>query len=343
MVSILNAGCILIRHRPTAGKVLDPCAEIGTLTITTLDKLDHISSLKDILDLYPFLDLAKDTSTPLFPSKVDAIGELAKMAADESITTQFDLFSKITLLVNSLYDGHFAYSASCISAYTFEQPWSFHTTYTPQGVPTIKILSAVYASGLANSFWLAEGLNVQAYKDYTVASINGVEAVTATEEVAPLRLQFHCKGMPLRDRANIKTMVFGGASGQPFTPNAFDGGTVSSFESMTARGQNLSESQFYDLPKPFKLPTSGQIPVSKAYSTLGKLVLEYPFEWVPAPADFWIPVSLSASFENLWTTAAAKFAEARGETGAPGTKHPRPSVTKRPVDVTATPTSGSTK
>ncbi|KAJ3104253.1 hypothetical protein HDU97_009421 [Phlyctochytrium planicorne] len=673
---------ILAQSNIIHAQASDPCAEIGGLEYTTIDKVhacynsipltaeqkaDHIASMKDIVDMYPFTDLAKDTSAPLFASKVDLVGELDKLAADNTIKTQFDLFTRITLLVASLNDGHFSYYPKCVNTFLFMQPWSFHATYT-DGLPTIKILNI---NPMAKTYKIPEWQDVAKYVNYTVISIDNVEAVKYVQDYAdqysgvsrspdtrfnyvlgirgldstvdkityipgsmtnsgflgfgansnrtytltapgsaekvivsipwfaappntkftssadyarkfcvpeasssqpltaskfqtssrtrkigliekplpswdlilsyvgsntpdPIVLanikiaqelrkfggapsttaaldlsqplvgdQFNkfymlsdgvtgvfffstfapteangddlseseeakwvatmidglralddagyvcvskfltkylvsdipysynnlrltkstralltaeyygeknsqlipinttdilkptykktrggveseftgffaskCKNSDLipnglkplsigwnpeqilimsdgfcgsacaimtrslRDGANVKTMVMGGASGKPFTPTSFEGGVIAKFAALTAAGQSLVETQYPDLPKPFKLPTDGQIPVTEGYSPLGKFGLEYPAEWVPAPAELWIPAAHGEKLETIWNMAAAKFAEASGvTTTVTGTaKPPRPTVTRKPVDVTPTTT-----
>ncbi|KAJ3096987.1 hypothetical protein HDU97_005348 [Phlyctochytrium planicorne] len=405
--------------------------------------------------------------------KVDLVGELEKMKSDDTIKTQFNLFSKITLLTKSVYDGHFSYSPKCISTFIFDQPWSLAST----GDGFIKILNVTYPNDIDhNILWEIPSK----YIGYHVVSINDMDPIDYIQQYADkysgasrsadtrfnfvlgatvlnsdgdfeyspglltrtnflglgaspnityelsnpstgkkylvgnvpivfdnfrltkglralLKAKFFGEGndqlglinstdstdilentykktrggiqsefsgffdvlcspmgvtntevpalnvgwspenilllgdgycgsscavmvRALRDGAKVKSMVFGGSSKKPFTPSSFEGGIVSAFTKFTARSLQVDPLDNINLPRPFKLPVDGQIPVTEGFSILGKYGLDYPVEWVPQPAEYWIPFGTGDYVWDIWTAAAAKLAEGikKGSSGGKG-------------------------
>ncbi|KAI8840264.1 hypothetical protein BC829DRAFT_420829 [Chytridium lagenaria] len=178
----------------------DPCASVGTATLSTLAdvyrcfnqipasssfKTEHVDTLKSFLEIYPFTDLNIDTTEPLFPNKVDIEAELDKLAADTSITTQFEFYSRIALLVKSLKDAHFSYSPSCITTFNFVQPWHIGAVYpNGGGTPQIKIINTVFSRTVPQQWQEALGATPSTFVNYTIQSIDDVDAVQYVKDFA---------------------------------------------------------------------------------------------------------------------------------------------------------------
>ncbi|KAJ3205650.1 hypothetical protein HDU67_008721, partial [Dinochytrium kinnereticum] len=103
---------------------------LGLVRVGEEDRRGHVEELKKYFELYPFTDLAKDTSAPFFPSKIDLFTGLDTIAANTTITQSFDFHTRILLLLNSLNDAHISYKPTCFSrAFTFYQPWDIAPVY----------------------------------------------------------------------------------------------------------------------------------------------------------------------------------------------------------------------
>ncbi|KAI8840265.1 hypothetical protein BC829DRAFT_420830 [Chytridium lagenaria] len=93
-----------------------------------------------------------------------------------------------------------------------------------------------------------------------------------------------CMVRSLRDAHKIKSYVYGGSSGKPYTPTSFEGGIVLPYSSIAT------------------YPNNG-------YSRLGRLALEYPAEWIPYPADEWLGIANPSDRISVWNAVAAKMAD----------------------------------
>ncbi|KAI9341520.1 hypothetical protein DFJ73DRAFT_843484 [Zopfochytrium polystomum] len=146
-----------------------------------------------LLQLYPFVDLAKNAAAPLFPLSVDIVGKLDAIAEDASITTEFAFHSAISAAFDTLNDGHSSYSSDCFSGLVAMLPFAFgslssgsatqiyvagaftQTTAWFDGEedsPLAAALDKTWSTGLG-------GKLPSAFKGYIVETIDGVDAVTA--------------------------------------------------------------------------------------------------------------------------------------------------------------------
>ncbi|KAI8840268.1 hypothetical protein BC829DRAFT_446991 [Chytridium lagenaria] len=66
-------------------------------------KKDHVATLKQFLDIYPFTDLYINTPPSLLQlnKNVNLVAELDQLVNDPTVTTQHEFFSRITLLISS--------------------------------------------------------------------------------------------------------------------------------------------------------------------------------------------------------------------------------------------------
>ncbi|KAJ3192606.1 hypothetical protein HDU67_005411, partial [Dinochytrium kinnereticum] len=168
-------------------------------------KLMQVEALKSYFELYPYLDLAKGSAEPLYPSNVDLFVEFNKIAADPTITTEFDFQSRLSETVTSLHDAHASYQPTCFVAARFLQPWVIAARY-PEGlsVPEIYLRDTVTAGSFVFSeysrrvqpfltpfvtefegFWgRTLGRDPAGLVGYVVEEIDGVDVLTYIQNYA---------------------------------------------------------------------------------------------------------------------------------------------------------------
>ncbi|KAJ3096031.1 hypothetical protein HDU97_006306 [Phlyctochytrium planicorne] len=135
---------------------------------------------------YPFTDISRDIQEPFFPQSIDLAAQADALAMDDTIQTEFDLYSKIVMLTRSLNDGHFAYRPDCVFQYSFLQPFVFHSEFA-DGKTIIKILDSSFPSGdEKEQVWGS----VDKYRGMKVVSINGVDAVNYVQSYANIQTGF---------------------------------------------------------------------------------------------------------------------------------------------------------
>ncbi|KAJ3116054.1 hypothetical protein HDU96_010520 [Phlyctochytrium bullatum] len=123
-----------------------PCYKAFELTDEIRKKT--ATALKSYFDFYPYLDLAKNSQAPLYPSQVDLYAQIDRLSTDPSITTLFEYNSRLTDAVASLHDAHAFYQVGCFTAYRFVQPWVFAARYPEElkGSPEI-VLARAFPEG----------------------------------------------------------------------------------------------------------------------------------------------------------------------------------------------------
>ncbi|KAJ3309353.1 hypothetical protein HDU76_003649 [Blyttiomyces sp. JEL0837] len=173
----------------------DALACYNIFPVTSETRKSQIAAVKTYFNLYPYIDLAQNATSPLFVSKVDLFAGLDSIASDDSITTEYVLHSKINLLISSLYDAHSFYGSYCFTNIRFLQPFVVAAKY-PNGAPVIYVKGPVtttselfsasnlqvapYLKGIQsalNTFW-KDILGSVDYRNYTISTINGVDAVS---------------------------------------------------------------------------------------------------------------------------------------------------------------------
>ncbi|KAJ3103842.1 hypothetical protein HDU96_009133 [Phlyctochytrium bullatum] len=137
-------------------------------------KEEHVKELKPFIEAYPLTDVH------LFPAgwpfsfsgtRVDIFKELDRIAANASITTQYDFFSQIHQLITSFEDPYFSYAPMCMMAFDMRQPFRLGAVYSKADVdiwPAIKVLDVSPAS----------------------AAIDGLSAISAVEDFAAKRSNY---------------------------------------------------------------------------------------------------------------------------------------------------------
>ncbi|KAJ1559463.1 hypothetical protein HK405_010546 [Cladochytrium tenue] len=152
--------------------------------------------------------MAKNSSAPYFESKVDIFAALDAIAANASITSEFDFQSQVQAAIASLNDGGVEYESNCFRFAELYQPFVIDAKFSAGAKPTIYIRASnadrtdlLYRepgpSTLVDSSMVSRitPLMASVWKDvtnggpaqyvgYTVAKINGVDAVTYIQTVA---------------------------------------------------------------------------------------------------------------------------------------------------------------
>ncbi|KAJ3101254.1 hypothetical protein HDU97_001551 [Phlyctochytrium planicorne] len=206
MLSLLM---IILTLAPASVMAQDPCAGIGSVigTFSTLtdvyaclnsisvspaEMTDTVSTVKKLLELYPFLDLSEGATSPqTFSSKVNVLSTLDTIASTTSISTAFEFHTRVIYLLNSLNDAHMKYTPTCFaSLFRWVQPWHITATY-PAGSskPLLKIAGTHLKQTQqteAFALWSSalQGQSPLDYDGYTVVSIDGVDAVDAVQAFA---------------------------------------------------------------------------------------------------------------------------------------------------------------
>ncbi|KAJ3323528.1 hypothetical protein HDU76_013623 [Blyttiomyces sp. JEL0837] len=201
----------------TAAATVDPCAALLTNTfqkatiykadtvlacfnsfpITSASKIGHITALKSYFNFYPYLDMAKNTESPLFTSHIDILSSLDSIGKDPSITTEFGLHSAIRRLTSSLFDAHVAYHPACFAQFAFMQPWVVSVQYGESGPQVLlkdtlvhggAVFEGARSGSAADSlslYWaLSIGVDPGKYVGYKVLAINGISAMDALQTFA---------------------------------------------------------------------------------------------------------------------------------------------------------------
>ncbi|KAJ3094702.1 hypothetical protein HDU97_007699 [Phlyctochytrium planicorne] len=135
--------------------------------VSAKDRTDQIDTLLALAEIYPSTTAVKD--------KVDLIASLKSIAADTTLTSELDFQTKVTNLITSLNDGHFAYSPACFSAIQFFQPWVIAAKYDASGKPTLYLNDLITKGSSINveirSFFpnVATAFSTQALDAWTTA------------------------------------------------------------------------------------------------------------------------------------------------------------------------------
>ncbi|KAI9335359.1 hypothetical protein DFJ73DRAFT_763906 [Zopfochytrium polystomum] len=175
-----------------------------TFSITADYRQAQVNALKSYFQLYPFLDEAKDSSSPYYASKYDLFAALDAAAADTTLTSEFAFQWALIDAVNlKLNDGHATYLPYCFTLRFYAMlPFVFGAQYSGSATPQIVIRDAFtrgsgyfaqlgtagarFGAVLDNGWWAA-GLGGKLPADfagYVVQSINGVDAVTFVKSYA---------------------------------------------------------------------------------------------------------------------------------------------------------------
>ncbi|KAJ1552240.1 hypothetical protein HK405_012103, partial [Cladochytrium tenue] len=173
----------------------------NSFTIDSTTRQNQITYLKQYFNLYPYLDIAKSSSSPLFSSNVDLFATLDAIASNSSITTEYDFQTQVQAAITSLNDAHSSYYPSCFLSARLMQPFIIDAKFTTGSAPTIYIrdsfvngsnfLGGSTTSGATqfkaalNSAWsTATNGDPSTYAGYTVSKINGMDAVAYIQKVA---------------------------------------------------------------------------------------------------------------------------------------------------------------
>ncbi|KAI9335446.1 hypothetical protein DFJ73DRAFT_851762 [Zopfochytrium polystomum] len=173
----------------------------SSFSIDRATRLSHVDALKRFFGLYPYLDIAKSSATPNYPSNVDLFATLDNIANDDTITREFQFHTKIVEAVASLNDAHSYYGSYCYLSARFAQPFIIDAKHSGNGIPPVIYVRDSFASGstlfsgggsMASSlaaaykaYW-SPFLNGDAstYIGYTIKTINGLDALTYIQKFA---------------------------------------------------------------------------------------------------------------------------------------------------------------
>ncbi|KAI9345177.1 hypothetical protein DFJ73DRAFT_960849 [Zopfochytrium polystomum] len=169
---------------------------LNSFNITAETRQKQVKNLKSYYELYPFLDLAKDSKAPLFPLKVDIDALLDSIAADNTLTTEFAFQTAMYKAVNSLNDAHMSYVGTCFTKFTAMLPFVFASQHDPTpGKPPKIIVKDTFTSGSAlfktagfpaanlakalDKFWIhgLRGSSAANFTGFVVQEINGLDPV----------------------------------------------------------------------------------------------------------------------------------------------------------------------
>ncbi|KAJ3106470.1 hypothetical protein HDU97_006256 [Phlyctochytrium planicorne] len=166
--------------------------------ITPQYRKKHIAEMKSYWNLYPFLDLQKDSlqnGPNVYAAKIDFFSELDKLAADDSITLGFDFHSRLKRLIASMNDAHNSYEPQCYGSFLFIQPWNLIAKYSSgSATPSIEIHSTItqpdvtvlYENKLDIATYWSDFLNnkrMESYAGYKVTAIDGKDVLQFIQEV----------------------------------------------------------------------------------------------------------------------------------------------------------------
>ncbi|KAJ3307911.1 hypothetical protein HDU76_004273, partial [Blyttiomyces sp. JEL0837] len=180
----------------------------NSFSVSPSDKAKQVNAVKSYFQMYPYLDIAKKSEPPNFPSNIDLFAGLDALANDNTITTEYQLHSHIQRLVSLLNDNHAYYKSECFTTIRFLQPFVITAKYpTAGGAPTFNIKGSVsqaselfsainiaqspYLKGVASSFdafftQKLNGIAASNYTDYTITSINGMDTISFVQHMADL-------------------------------------------------------------------------------------------------------------------------------------------------------------
>ncbi|KAJ3308097.1 hypothetical protein HDU76_004134 [Blyttiomyces sp. JEL0837] len=217
--AILATQARLLAAHTTDGTTADPFPVVTadealacykSFSVSVADKKAQIDAVKSYFQLYPYVDIAKKSEAPNFPLNVDIFATLDAIANDNTVNTEYLLQSKIGRLVTSLNDAHAFYQSLCFTTVRFLQPFVIAAKYPTGGAggaPTLyikgpvsqvsELFSAVnlgkapYLKGVASaldSFWTPKlnGVAPTDFTDYTVSTINGMDAISFYQYIADL-------------------------------------------------------------------------------------------------------------------------------------------------------------
>ncbi|KAJ3301471.1 hypothetical protein HDU76_005742 [Blyttiomyces sp. JEL0837] len=182
----------------------------NSFAVTKPSKLTQVAQLKNYFKMYPYLDLAKNSASPNYPSQVDLFTQLDAIANDDTIQSEYVFHSKINLLVASLFDAHSFVAPSCFTTIRFLQPFVLAAKYpidtnskttTPkiyirgsvpqvsqlfstenmQQVPSLKGIRDAFQSYFVKDL---NGVDPSTFTNYTVTTINGIDAIQYIQSMA---------------------------------------------------------------------------------------------------------------------------------------------------------------
>ncbi|KAJ3211089.1 hypothetical protein HDU67_004797 [Dinochytrium kinnereticum] len=176
----------------------DPCKDLSNIKVPTLaevyscydsftdpteTQVAHVRTIKQFMEVYPYTDINMNSPEGLFPSKFDVIGELDTIEKEPS-NTRFQLYSKISRVLLALNDPGVRLVPRCTAQYKFFQPWHM-AAVSSNGSVQIKLVDTVSIKDYAVPFWGdLGGVAPASYINYTVKSIDDVDAVKSVQEFA---------------------------------------------------------------------------------------------------------------------------------------------------------------
>ncbi|KAJ3214039.1 hypothetical protein HDU67_002133 [Dinochytrium kinnereticum] len=170
----------------------------SSFPVSSASMTAQIDTLLSLAEVYPYTNIAK--------SKIDIINELKRIQSDTTITSEFDLSTRISKAIIKLEDGHFTYSGTCYSVIQFFQPWVIAARYTAGSPkPTLYLRDVITAGStisidfkavfptLANTFSrqlldtytaVLGDNDPSLFIGYNIDAIDGMDPVTAVQQFA---------------------------------------------------------------------------------------------------------------------------------------------------------------
>ncbi|KAI9345176.1 hypothetical protein DFJ73DRAFT_797047 [Zopfochytrium polystomum] len=142
---------------------------VGSFNVSAETRKRQVDIVKSYLELYPFLDMAKNTTAPLWPSHVDLLPTLDAIAHNDQLTTEFAFQSAVHDALEALDDGHTYYEGKCFRQFWAMLPYLF----TAGGVPAADLAEAL------DRFWVhgLRGARAANFTGFVVTKIDGLDPV----------------------------------------------------------------------------------------------------------------------------------------------------------------------
>ncbi|KAJ3104875.1 hypothetical protein HDU96_008771 [Phlyctochytrium bullatum] len=174
-------------------------------------KAQHIKEIKPFIETYPFADMYLSPPGPprtFGAPGIDPLKELDRFAADESLTTQYDFYTKISNMANSFEDAHFYYIPFCMAAFIHRQPFRLGAVYpNANGEPVIKVVATAPVSPVWDEALGTSDLST--FLNYTVKSIDGIPAAESIQNYSD-RYGGFARSADSRFNAAVSSKIFVG-------------------------------------------------------------------------------------------------------------------------------------
>ncbi|KAI9344051.1 hypothetical protein BDR26DRAFT_858076 [Obelidium mucronatum] len=149
--------------------------------VTEMQRKDHISAIKRFVNFHPYLDQMKDSNPPYFPSKINLLQELDKIAEDKRLVSEHAFHNAIYTVINGLNDAHSNYDPLCFTnRVKIYQPFLMASVLDGKP-PHVVIVDTVFKESPGfDIYWNAsmKGMPASSFINHIITEIDGVDALT---------------------------------------------------------------------------------------------------------------------------------------------------------------------